>query len=176
VEKRIESLATENPNCLGLEGCPPYVKSHFALGNTLNMIGNVSSTTGILILQVENDTNTPVQQAFMLQQRLSEINHPDHMLITYPGLGHQSSPAIGYFTGSGMNGLQKAGPIEEYALADLYAWLEAHSGQSHSYDTITAAASTIRANPSSLNTNTTSPSSSPRKIRLQGSVKYIYLC
>jgi uncharacterized protein len=51
------------------------------------MIGNVSSTTGILRLQGENDTNTPVQQAFMLQQRLTELNHPDHTLIIYPGLG-----------------------------------------------------------------------------------------
>jgi hypothetical protein len=49
--KRIESLTAENPNCVDLEGCPPYVKSHFALGSTLNMIGNVSSATGILILQ-----------------------------------------------------------------------------------------------------------------------------
>jgi hypothetical protein len=64
----------------------------------------------------------------MLQQRLTELNHPDHTLITYPYLGHQLSPAIGYFVpGSDMYGLQKAGPIEEYALADLYAWLEAHS-------------------------------------------------
>jgi uncharacterized protein len=64
------------------------------MGSTLNMIGNVSSTTGILTLQGENDTNTPVQQAFMLQQRLTELNHPDHTLITYPGLGHQLSPAL----------------------------------------------------------------------------------
>jgi uncharacterized protein len=46
------------------------------------MIGNVSSSTGILILQEENDTKTPVQQAFMLQQRLTDVNHPDHTLIT----------------------------------------------------------------------------------------------
>ena len=26
------------------------------------------------------------------------------------------------------HGLQKSGAIEDYALADLYAWLEAHSG------------------------------------------------
>jgi hypothetical protein len=44
----------------------------------------------------------------MQQQRLTELNHPDHPLITYPGLGHQLSPAIGYFVpgsvvpGSGM--------------------------------------------------------------------------
>jgi hypothetical protein len=125
--KRIESLTTENPNCVDLEGCPTYVKSHFALGSTLSMIGNVSSNTGILILQGEDDIQAPVQQAFMLQQRLTEVNHPDHMLITYPGLGHQLSPAIGYFPGSEMF-LQKPGPTEDYALVDLYSWLETHSG------------------------------------------------
>jgi hypothetical protein len=92
------------------------------------MIGNVSKPTGILILQGENDTKTPVQQAFLLQQRLTEVNHPDHTLITYPGLGHNLSPAIGYYPGSSMYGLQTTGPIEQYALAGLYAWLESHSG------------------------------------------------
>jgi hypothetical protein len=33
------------------------------------------------------------------------------------------------------------GPIEPYVLADLYAWLQAHSGLSHSY--VTTPASTI---------------------------------
>jgi hypothetical protein len=49
-------------------------------------------------------------------------------LISYLGLGHDLSPAIGDYPGSGMYGLQKSGPIEGYALADLYAWLAAHSG------------------------------------------------
>ena len=89
--KRIDSLTAENPNCVELEGCPTYFKSLFALGSTLNMIGNVSSTTAILILQGENDIQTPVQQAFLLQQRLTEVNHPDHTLMTYPGLGHRLS-------------------------------------------------------------------------------------
>ncbi len=92
--KRIESLTAYDPKCVDLEGCPTYVKSHFALDSTLNMIGNASSTTGILILQGENDTNTPVQQAFMLQQRLTELNHPDHTLITYPGLAINCHPQL----------------------------------------------------------------------------------
>ena len=45
-----------------------------------------------------------------------------------------------------MYGLQKSGPIEDYALADLYTWLESPSGLSHSYVTTT---STIGANTSS---------------------------
>jgi uncharacterized protein len=88
------------------------------------------SGTGILILQGENDTKTPVQLAFMLQQRLTEVNHPGHTLITYPGLDHDLSPAIGYYPGSSTFGLQKSGLIEDYALTDLYSWLEAHLGLS----------------------------------------------
>ena len=83
----------------------------------------------------------------MLQQRLTDVNHPDHTLITYPGLGHDFSSAIGYFPGSAMYGLQKVGgSIEEYVLADLYSWLEAHSGLSHPYVT---SVSTIGVNSSS---------------------------
>ena len=152
---RIISLTAKNATC-NIEGCPIWWRSNFNLGSTLGMIGNVSSSTGILILQGENDTKTPVQQAFMLQQRLTDVNHPDHTLITYPGLGHDLSPAIGNYPGSSMYGLQKVGPIEDYALADLYAWLEAHSGLSHPY--ITTSASIMGANTSSLGTNTTSSS------------------
>jgi hypothetical protein len=123
------------------------------------MIGNVSSNTGILTLQGENDTQTPVQQACMLQQRLTELNHPDHMLITYPGPGHQSSPVIGYFRRSGMF-LQKPGPTEEYVLAHLYAWLESHYSFGlayHPYAIVTHKSST---NISLRSTNVTSSSSS----------------
>ncbi|MFZ0894461.1 MAG: prolyl oligopeptidase family serine peptidase [Candidatus Nitrosopolaris sp.] len=111
-------------------------------------------STGILILNGENDSQTPVQEALLLQQRLTEVNHPDHTLITYPNLGHAFSPSSQWFTG--------IGPIEPYVLADLYSWLEAHSGLSHSYVSTTAA-SAIGANASSLNINTTSPSSSSSK-------------
>ena len=48
---------------------------------------------GILLLNGENDTATPVQQAFLFQQRLTDVNHPDHTLITYPNLGHGFYPA-----------------------------------------------------------------------------------
>jgi dipeptidyl aminopeptidase/acylaminoacyl peptidase len=54
----------------------------------LDIIGNISSNTSILILQGENETQTPVQQAFLLQQKLTDVGHPDHTLITYPNLGH----------------------------------------------------------------------------------------
>jgi hypothetical protein len=113
---------------------------------TLSIIGNISKSIGILLLNGENDSATPVQQAFLLQQRLTDVNHPNHTLITYPGLGHDLSPAIGVYPGSSMYGLQTSGPIEHYALADLYSWVEAHCGLSHPYVTT---ASTIGANTSS---------------------------
>jgi uncharacterized protein len=86
----------------------------------LSTIGNVSKSTGILILNGENDSQTPVQQAFLLQQWLTDLNHPDHALITYPNLGHALYPSSQWSTG--------IGPIQQYALADIYTWLEAHSG------------------------------------------------
>ena len=84
------------------------------------------------MLNGENDSQTPVQQAFLLQQRLTEVNHPDHTLITYPNLGHVFYPSSQWST--------RLGPIQQYVLADIYSWLEAHSGLSHSY--VTNAAST----------------------------------
>jgi len=44
-------------------------------------------------------------------------------------------------------------------LVDLYSWLESHSGLSHSCVTTATTASAMKANTSSLNTGTTSPSS-----------------
>ena len=49
------------------------------------------------------------------------------------------------------------GPIQQYVLADLYSWLEAHSGLSHSYATITTITSHMAA---SFSRNTTSNFSS----------------
>ena len=94
-------------------------RSYFDLIPTLSIIGNVSKSTGILLLNGENDSQTPVQQAFLLQQRLTEVQHPGHTLITYPNLGHEFYPSSQWST--------RAGPIEP----DIYAWLEAHLGLSH---------------------------------------------
>jgi pimeloyl-ACP methyl ester carboxylesterase len=91
-----------------------WLCSHFALETNLAVVGNVSSS--ILILQGEGDIQSPFGQAFLLEQRLTELGHPDHTLITYPGLGHSLSPAYGW--------IQPLGPIQEYALSDLAAWLK----------------------------------------------------
>ncbi len=99
--------------------CPIYLKSLLNLQPTLSIIGNVSHSTSILILHGQNDSGSRVQQAFLLQQKLTELNHPDHILITYQGLGHLFYPSTQWIT--------ESGPIPEYVLADLYSWLESHS-------------------------------------------------
>ena len=106
--------------CSDIRGCPLWFRSEFNLIPNLSIIGNVSKSTGILILNGENDSQTTVQQAFLLQQRLTDVNHPDHTLITYPDLGHAFYPSSQWQIG--------LGPIPQYVLRDLYSWLEAHSG------------------------------------------------
>ena len=113
------SLVKSGEKCLG-SPCPIWFRAGYALEPNLDIIGNVPSNTSILILNGENDTDTPVEQAFLLQQKLIDINHPDHTLITYPGLGHMFYPSSEWKT--------SMGPIEQYVLADLYSWLESHNG------------------------------------------------
>jgi uncharacterized protein len=72
---------------------PIWLSSQYAAIPNLDIICKVPSTTSILIVQGENDSQTPVLQAFLLQQRLTEVNHPDHTLITYPNLGHAFYPS-----------------------------------------------------------------------------------
>jgi uncharacterized protein len=138
--KGYENLTAFNLlKCNNFEPCPVWLRSAFSLIPTLSIIGNVSKSTGILILNGENDSLTPVQQAFLLQQRLTEVNHPDHTLITYPNLGHVFYPSSQWSTG--------IGPIQQYVLADIYAWLEAHSG-------FTSPASSSTIMPSSFSNST----------------------
>jgi uncharacterized protein len=119
---RLKSLSVVIPGkkCTETGTCPIWLRSHLTLEPTLNIIGNVPSTTSILIQQGQNDSQTPIQQAFLLQQKLTDVGHPDHILITYPNLGHVFYPSTQWRT--------EFGPIQQYVLADLYAWLESHSG------------------------------------------------
>ena len=114
------SLSEPSDKCDSIAGCQIWWNSFLALDPNLNTISKVPSNTSILILNGENDTQTPVQQAFLLQQRLTDINHPDHILITYQNLGHLFYPASQWGT--------EFGPIQQYVLADIYAWLESHNG------------------------------------------------
>ena len=94
--KRYENLSSFNTSiCNMVEDCPVYYRALFNLKPTLSIIGNVSMLDG------ENDSITPVQQAFLLQQRLTEVNHPDHTLITYPNLGNQFYPSSQWETQNG---------------------------------------------------------------------------
>jgi alpha-beta hydrolase superfamily lysophospholipase len=122
-KKAVATTASASNKCMNLEGCPNYSKSFLALEPNLITISKVPPNTGILIMNGENDTQTPLQGALLLQQKLTEINHPDHMLITYPNLGHEFYPSSQWQT--------QHGPIPPYVLADLYAWLESHSGFTH---------------------------------------------
>ena len=101
--------------CTNLEGCDAYEKSFLAFDLNLGIIGKVPPNTGVLLLNGENDTQAPVQQALLLQQRLTEVKHPDHTLITYPDLGHEFHPSSQWFT--------EGGPISEYVLQDIFSWL-----------------------------------------------------
>jgi dienelactone hydrolase len=102
-----------------------WLQSDFALDDTLDIIGNVPAS--ILILQGEGDTKTPVEQAYLLEQKLTELRHSDHTLITYPSLGHTFYPVDGW--------IQPSGPIQEYVLSDLVAWHKDRSRKVRYLDT-----------------------------------------
>jgi pimeloyl-ACP methyl ester carboxylesterase len=111
IERHIRlSLVTPGVVC-GLRTCPILVASYYSLIPNLDIIGKVPSDTSILIQQGKNDSNTPMQQAFLLQQELTEVRHPDHTLITYPDLRHEFSPS------------SPSGPMEQKVLEDLFGWL-----------------------------------------------------
>ncbi|MGH9975708.1 MAG: alpha/beta hydrolase family protein, partial [Nitrososphaeraceae archaeon] len=73
------------------------------------------SSTSVLIPQGENDSQVPLEQELLLQQRLTEVNHPDHLLIAYPDLGHAFSPSNEWIT--------SFGPVEQYLLQNIFEWL-----------------------------------------------------
>ena len=111
-----KSVVTPGEKCNVLKGpCPIWLTSHFSLIPNLDFISKVPSDTSILIQQGKNDTDTPVQQAFLLQQKLTEVRHPDHTLITYPDLGHLFYPSSQWLTA--------AGPMDQKVLQDLFSWL-----------------------------------------------------
>ena len=106
--------------CIDIYGCPSLGKSFSALPSVIGMIGNVSSNVGVLILEGQNDSQTPLQQALLLQQRLTEVNHPDHQIIVYPDLGHNFIPSNKWVSSGGPQ-------MEEYVLQDIYQWLSSPS-------------------------------------------------
>ena len=69
-----------------------------------------------------------------LQQRLTDLNHPDHTLITYPDLGHLFYPSSKWKT--------EIGPIQQYVLTDIYSWLESQNGFTPMTTTISLSSNT----------------------------------
>lgn len=116
--------SVSSEKCTNLEGCRIWYNSFTAFEPNLNTISKVPSNTSILILNGENDTQTPVEGAMLLQQKLTVVNHPDHILITYPNLEHEFYPSSQWLT--------QHGPIPQYVLADIYSWLESQSGFTNS--------------------------------------------
>jgi uncharacterized protein len=94
----------------------PWLQSHKEIASNLVTVESLGPTIGILILQGEEDNQTYLEQALLLEQKLTQMKHPNHALITYPGLGHTFHLA--------QDLLQPLGPIEDYVLADLHAWLK----------------------------------------------------
>ena len=116
---KLKSFTAMIPNekCNGLSGpCPIWLHSQYSLLPNLDIIDKVPSNISVLILQGENDSDTPIQQALLLQQKLTELRHPDHALITYPNLGHLFYPSSQWVTTVG-------GPIEKKVLEDLFKWI-----------------------------------------------------
>jgi pimeloyl-ACP methyl ester carboxylesterase len=119
LEQRFQSIFvdTEDRSCpyLGGAGCPPMMRSIAELDN-LSVIGNISSSS-ILIIQGGHDLGQPPAQAFMLEQKLLDLNHPDHIIIVYPGHGH-------LLTNIGEDSwIEVPGPVPDYILEDMYSWL-----------------------------------------------------
>ena len=48
-------------------------------------------------------------------KRLTEVNHPDHLIITYPSLGHTFVPSNQWVTSQVQT--------EEFVLQDMFEWL-----------------------------------------------------
>src|SRR5215203_2794447 len=117
LERQYENITSADirAKCSFQGACPIWLNSHDVLEPNLNIVSNIPNSTRVLILHGENDSQAPIQQSFLLEQRLTEVNHPDHTLITYPDLGHVFSSSSPWFT--------EFGPMEQYALSDLHRWL-----------------------------------------------------
>jgi pimeloyl-ACP methyl ester carboxylesterase len=100
------------------------VQSQLELESTIEMIEKVPSS--ILILHGINDILTPLEDALLLEQKLTENGHPDHTLITYPGLGHYFYPEDYWSIAMGLT--------QEYVLQDLEAWLKDPARKMHKLD------------------------------------------
>ena len=118
--KKPVATTTASEKCVNLEGCPLYSKSFLALEPNLNTISKYPQTRALLYSMEKTIRRLQFKEPFCCSKKLTEINHRDHVLITYPNLGHDFYPSSQWQT--------QQGPIPQYVLADLYSWFESHSG------------------------------------------------
>jgi pimeloyl-ACP methyl ester carboxylesterase len=114
LEQRFQSIFvdTEDRSCPFFGVCPPSLRTFAELDN-LSVIGNISSSS-ILLMQGGQDSP---DQPLMLEQKLLDVNHPDHTIIVYPGHGH-------FLTNIGEDSwIDMPGPLPDYILQDIYSWL-----------------------------------------------------
>lgn len=117
LEQRFQSIFadTEDGSCPFMVMCPPMLRTYAELDN-LSIIGTISSSS-ILLMQGGRDLGLPPAQPLMLEQKLLDVNHPDHTIIVYPGHGH-------FLTDIGEDSwIDIPGPIPHYILQDIYSWL-----------------------------------------------------
>ena len=114
LEQRFQSIFvdTEDRSCPFFGLCPPSLRTFAELDN-LSVIGNISSSS---ILLMQGGLDSPAQP-LMLEQKLLDVNHPDHTIIVYPGHGH-------FLTDIGEDSwIDMPGPLPDYVLQDIYNWL-----------------------------------------------------
>jgi len=136
----------------------PWVEEHFTLEPTMEIIGDV--TANILIMQGEGDTQTPLDQAFLLEESLANSNHPHHTVITYPGLGHSFFPLPAPW-------IQPLGPIQENVLSDLASWLMSDGGLEEAHELILLAHPQWRRRPHILTFEFSTPTGNVDYYRIQ---------
>jgi uncharacterized protein len=118
LEQRFQSLFedTDDRACPFDVMCPPMLRTFADLDN-LSVIGNLSSSS-ILLMQGGQDLGLPPAQPLMLEQKLLDINHPDHTIMVYPGHGH-------FLTNIGEDHwIDMPGSIPNYILEYIYSWLK----------------------------------------------------
>ncbi len=112
-------------NCNDIRRCLLWFRSDVNLIPNLSIFGYIRKSTGIQILNGENDTQTTVQHIFLLQQRLTDVNHPVRLVITYPYFGHKyySSSQWSTTIGQYQNISWQISIHDVNLLMGLYLWL-----------------------------------------------------
>jgi uncharacterized protein len=92
-----------------------WFAQHFALPPNFKNI--VTFKGPILLMQGDQDLQTPLSEALLVANNLKKTGHPNYQLLTYGGLGH----------GLGKQGaVPTVGPIEQKPMEDMVDWLNAH--------------------------------------------------